>query len=123
MLMLAVAALGYFVDVYDLLIFGAERIESLHAIGVAREDMKDIGIEILNFQMAGLIIGGFLFGLRGQFVFLSLNPGHAPPSMYSLMRDVLPMSISTASLCYRPASLSVEIEGGAKSDIHFAWPP
>lgn len=63
LLMLAVAALGYFVDVYDLLIFSAERIESLHSIGIAKEDMKDIGIEILNFQMAGLIIGGFLFGI------------------------------------------------------------
>jgi MFS transporter, putative metabolite:H+ symporter len=61
--MLAVAALGYFVDVYDLLIFSSERIESLHAIGVAKENMKDIGIMILNFQMAGLIIGGFLFGI------------------------------------------------------------
>lgn len=63
MLMLAVAALGYFVDVYDLLIFSSERIESLQAIGVAKENMKDVGIMILNFQMAGLIIGGFLFGI------------------------------------------------------------
>jgi len=63
LLMLAVAALGYFVDVYDLLIFSSERIESLQAIGVAKENMKDVGIWILNFQMAGLIIGGFLFGI------------------------------------------------------------
>ncbi|MDZ4710060.1 MAG: MFS transporter [Saprospiraceae bacterium] len=63
LLMLAVAALGYFVDVYDLLIFSSERIESLQAIGVAKENMKDVGIMILNFQMAGLIIGGFLFGI------------------------------------------------------------
>ena len=62
-LMLLVAALGYFVDVYDLLIFGAERVESLQAIGVAKENMKDVGIKILNFQMAGLILGGFLFGI------------------------------------------------------------
>lgn len=61
--MLLVAGLGYFVDVYDLLIFGAERVESLQAIGVAKENMKDVGIRILNFQMAGLIIGGFLFGI------------------------------------------------------------
>jgi MFS transporter, putative metabolite:H+ symporter len=63
LLMLAVAALGYFVDVYDLLIFGAERVESLQAVGVPKEDMKDVGILILNFQMAGLILGGFLFGI------------------------------------------------------------
>lgn len=63
LLLVAVAALGYFVDVYDLLIFSSERIESLQAIGVAKEDMKDVGIMILNFQMAGLIIGGFLFGI------------------------------------------------------------
>ena len=61
--MLTVAALGYFVDVYDLLIFSSERIESLQAIGVPNENMKDVGIMILNFQMAGLIIGGFLFGI------------------------------------------------------------
>lgn len=63
LLMIAVAALGYFVDVYDLLIFSSERVESLQAIGVAKADMKDVGIMILNFQMAGLIIGGFLFGI------------------------------------------------------------
>ncbi len=63
LLMLVVAALGYFVDVYDLLIFGAERVESLTAIGVPKENMKDVGIMILNYQMAGLIIGGFLFGI------------------------------------------------------------
>src|SRR5688572_12008381 len=64
--MVMVAALGYFVDIYDLLIFSSERIESLTSIGIAKENMKDIGLMLQNFQMAGLIIGGFLFGIMAD---------------------------------------------------------
>lgn len=65
-LMLTVASLGYFVDLYDLLIFSSERLEALEAISVAKENMKDIGLLLQNFQMAGLIIGGFLFGVMAD---------------------------------------------------------
>lgn len=65
-LMVLFAALGYFVDIYDLLIFNAERLESLKSMGVASASMKDTGIWIQNLQMLGLISGGFLFGIAGD---------------------------------------------------------
>ncbi len=61
-----VAALGYFIDVYDIWIFGANRVASLTDIGVAPEDMLDTGVLLLNLQMAGLFIGGLFFGILGD---------------------------------------------------------
>lgn len=61
-----VAALGYFIDVYDIWIFGANRVVSLTDIGVAPEDMLDTGVLLLNLQMAGLFLGGLFFGILGD---------------------------------------------------------
>jgi putative MFS transporter len=61
-----VAALGYFIDVYDIWIFGANRVASLTDIGVAPEDMLDTGVLLLNLQMAGLFLGGLFFGVLGD---------------------------------------------------------
>ncbi len=61
-----VASLGYFVDIYDLLIFSIVRKESLLAIGVSPGDVLSKGIHIINFQMLGLIIGGVLWGVTGD---------------------------------------------------------
>ncbi len=61
-----VAALGYFVDVYDLLLFSIVRVESLVAIGVAPEALLDTGVLLLNLQMAGLLVGGFVWGVLGD---------------------------------------------------------
>ena len=58
-----VAALGYFVDIYDLLLFGIVRIPSLEALDV---DIDAAGTLILNFQMTGLLIGGILWGILGD---------------------------------------------------------
>ena len=63
LLIIAVAGMGYFVDIYDLLIFSSERVESLQAIGVTANNMKHVVLMLQNYQMAGLIIGGFLFGV------------------------------------------------------------
>lgn len=65
-LLVAVAALGYFVDIYDLILFGIVRIPSLTDLGVPSSDMQDTGILLLNMQMAGMLIGGFLFGVLGD---------------------------------------------------------
>eukprot|EP01035_Chromulina_nebulosa_P005760 gene5760-7796_t len=62
-LMISVAALGYFVDLYDMLIFSSERVEALESIGVAKDKMGEVGLLLQNYQMAGLVIGGFLFGI------------------------------------------------------------
>ncbi len=61
-----VAALGYFVDIYDLLIFGVVRVASLRDIGVADADLFSVGINIVNIQLVGLLIGGVLFGVMGD---------------------------------------------------------
>ncbi len=61
-----VGALGYFVDVYDLLLFSTVRVQSLTDLGVAQADMFATGIYIINMQLAGLILGGLLFGVLGD---------------------------------------------------------
>lgn len=61
-----VAALGYFVDVYDLWIFGANRVASLTDIGVPESELFDTGVLLLNMQMAGMLIGGIVFGILGD---------------------------------------------------------
>lgn len=58
-----VAALGYFVDIYDLLLFGIVRVPSLKDMNL---DADVAGTIILNFQMSGLLIGGILWGILGD---------------------------------------------------------
>ena len=61
-----VAALGYFVDIYDLLLFGVVRVESLKAIGVAGDALLDAGMWLINCQMAGMLFGGGFWGILGD---------------------------------------------------------
>lgn len=61
-----ISALGYFVDIYDLLLFGIVRVPSLKALGVPENDMLTVGIRLLNFQMAGMLLGGVLWGVLGD---------------------------------------------------------
>ena len=58
-----VAALGYFVDIYDLLLFGIVRIPSLKDLKL---DVDIAGTLILNYQMLGLLLGGVLWGILGD---------------------------------------------------------
>ncbi|HWB91194.1 MAG TPA: MFS transporter [Puia sp.] len=59
-----VGALGYFVDVYDLLLFSIIRIPSLKSLGVSMEDIDKT--DILSIQMIGLRIGGIIWGILGD---------------------------------------------------------
>lgn len=61
-----VAALGYFVDIYDLLLFSIVRIPSLKALGVGENDLLKKGIYLINMQMAGMLLGGILWGIYGD---------------------------------------------------------
>ena len=61
-----VAALGYFVDIYDLLLFGIVRLPSLAALGLSEADISVTGASILNWQMTGLLLGGILWGVLGD---------------------------------------------------------
>jgi MFS family permease len=61
-----VAALGYFVDIYDLLLFSIIRVPSLKDLGLTPEQISSDGLFIINIQMAGLLIGGILWGILGD---------------------------------------------------------
>ncbi len=62
-----VAALGYFVDIYDLLLFSIIRVESLKSIGVSDPTaIQDTGLSLLNWQMIGMLIGGLGWGILGD---------------------------------------------------------
>jgi MFS family permease len=61
-----VAALGYFVDIYDLLLFGIVRVPSLKDLDLSESEVSSIGASILNWQMTGLLLGGILWGVLGD---------------------------------------------------------
>ncbi len=65
-LLIIVAALGYFVDIYDLLLFLIIKNRSLESIGVAPQDITNTGLFLMNWQMAGLLIGGIVWGILGD---------------------------------------------------------
>ncbi|MBK9191227.1 MAG: MFS transporter [Crocinitomicaceae bacterium] len=61
-----VAALGYFVDIYDLILFGIVRTPSLTAIGVPLDQMTEVGTRLMNAQMLGMLLGGIVWGFLGD---------------------------------------------------------
>lgn len=66
-LLITVAALGYFVDIYDLVLFNVVKRESLEFIlGVGDPRIKDVGISLFNWQMLGMLVGGILWGVWGD---------------------------------------------------------
>ena len=69
-----VAALGYFVDIYDLVLFGMERVASLTDILSPiytdplelKKQVSDVGSGLLSYQMVGMIVGGLFWGILGD---------------------------------------------------------
>lgn len=61
-----VAALGYFVDIFDLALFGIVRVTSLKDIGLPDEELLSVGVTLLNAQMLGLLLGGIIWGVLGD---------------------------------------------------------
>jgi len=61
-----VGALGFFVDIYDLLLFSIVRISSFKDLGLASSSLKDVGESIISWQMIGLTIGGIIWGIIGD---------------------------------------------------------
>jgi MFS transporter, putative metabolite:H+ symporter len=61
-----VGALGYFVDVYDLILFTILRIPSLKSLGFSGDQLVSHGILLLNLQMLGMLAGGIFFGILGD---------------------------------------------------------
>ncbi len=68
LLTIVIASLGYFVDIYELLLFSIVRKPSLLGIGVLDENiaMLEASARVINFQMVGLLIGGILWGVMGD---------------------------------------------------------
>lgn len=61
-----VAALGYMVDMYDLFLFSIVRVPSLKSLNLSPDRIMNDGIMLLNLQMAGLLIGGIVWGILGD---------------------------------------------------------
>lgn len=61
-----IAALGYFVDIYDLVLFSIVRVPSLKALGLQGQELIDQGVFLLNMQMIGMLVGGILWGVLGD---------------------------------------------------------
>ena len=61
-----ICALGYFVDIYDLVLFSIVRIASLKDLVLDGNELTNVGIFLLNSQMAGLLLGGILWGYIGD---------------------------------------------------------
>jgi MFS family permease len=61
-----VSALGYFVDIYDLILFNVVKKASLMDLGFEGQELKDMAIFLFNMQMTGMLIGGLLWGIWGD---------------------------------------------------------
>jgi MFS family permease len=61
-----VAALGYFVDIYDLLLFGIVRTDSLISLGISGDAVRNQGEFLIGIQMFGMLFGGILWGVLGD---------------------------------------------------------
>ncbi|GAB1430505.1 MFS transporter [Ignavibacteria bacterium] len=61
-----IAALGYFVDIYDLTLFSIARVPSLSDLGFASNELTDKGLMLINLQMTGMLLGGIFWGILGD---------------------------------------------------------
>ena len=62
-----IAALGYFVDLFDITLFGVVRGPSMLALGITKmEDLIQIGVKLYNCQMGGMLLGGIFWGIIGD---------------------------------------------------------
>lgn len=62
-----IAALGYFVDMFDITLFGVVRSASVKALGViSPEELIHVGVRLYNFQMGGMLVGGIFWGILGD---------------------------------------------------------
>jgi putative MFS transporter len=62
-----IGALGYFVDIYDLILFGVVRVPSLKGLGFTGDQLALQGTWLINVQMGGMLIGGLVWGLLGDW--------------------------------------------------------
>lgn len=65
-LVIAVSALGYMVDVYDVIIFTAVRVPSLQALELSPDQITSVGLLLINTQLIGMLLGGIFWGMLGD---------------------------------------------------------
>lgn len=61
-----ICSLGYFMDVFDLLLFSVLRVQSLKDLGLTGGQLTDVGADILRWQMGGILFGAFFWGVAGD---------------------------------------------------------
>lgn len=62
-ILIVVASLGYFVDIYDLILFNIIKKESLDALSI---DLLTNETVLFRWQMAGMLLGGLFWGIYGD---------------------------------------------------------
>ncbi|MEP7196717.1 MAG: MFS transporter [Saprospiraceae bacterium] len=65
-ILIIVASLGYFVDIFDLILFNVVKYKSFDALGFSKEQINTYEISLFNFQMTGMLLGGLLWGILGD---------------------------------------------------------
>lgn len=77
LLAITASALGFFVDLYDIIIVSIVRKSSLLSLGVPEDELLSKGVLLLNVQMGGMLIGGFIWELseikKAGFPFCSVQ--------------------------------------------------
>ena len=127
-LAIIVAALGYFVDIYDLILFGMVRTVSLKDLGVCdglteaacKSVITDDGVFLLNMQMGGMLLGGILWGVIGDkkgrlsVLFGSITLYSLANIANGMVGDVEAMSnVNTYAVCRLIAGIGLAGELGA----------
>lgn len=113
-LTILIAALGYFVDIYDLVLFSVVRVASLKDLGLSGDEIMSTGALLLNMQLIGFLIGGLIWGVMGdkigrkQVLFGSIL-------LYSLanIANAFVTSIDQYALCRLLAGIGLAGEIGA----------
>lgn len=110
-----VAALGYFVDLFDISLFGVVRVESLNALGITDpQEVFDKGIAIYNWGMVGMIIGGFLWGvLADKFGRLSVLFGSILIYSLGTIANAFVWDADSYAICRFVTSIGLAGELGA----------
>src|SRR5271163_4721351 len=108
-----VGALGYFVDIYDLILFAVVRIPSLKGLGFSGDQLVTQGTWLINWQMGGMLLGGVLWGLLGDR-FGRLKVLFGSIILYSLanIANGLVTDLATYSACRFLAGLGLAGELG-----------
>src|SRR5688572_13643205 len=65
-LIIIIASLGYFVDIYDLILFNVVKKSSFETLRFSPSEIPELEIFLFNCQMGGMLFGGILWGILGD---------------------------------------------------------